>query len=351
MGWRSNTTCKLLGFWQGGFGGNIDHDAHLLYTLSAVQILALLDKIDLLDRDKVADYVVALQQPDGSFYGDEWGEVDSRFSYCALNCLSLLGRLDRANVVAAVAFVTACRNFDGGYGCIPGAESHGGQIFCCVGALAIAGALDQVDADLLGWWLCERQVAPFMHDCSSPLPSELTLVASTRQVPGGGLNGRPEKLPDVCYSWWILTSLTILGRLDWIDGARLREFILHAQDVDEGGIADRSGPIPTPMLAASPGGFAADPRGGKASDRARVSMISLVTRNLRAVGRPGDEADVFHTYFGLCGLSLLAHHGAEGQPDGAAVAPEAALLERIDPVYALPVPTLRRLGLPVWGES
>ncbi len=34
-----------------------------------------------------------LQQPDGSFFGDQWGEVDTRFSYCALSCLSLIGRL------------------------------------------------------------------------------------------------------------------------------------------------------------------------------------------------------------------------------------------------------------------
>lgn len=33
-----------------------------------------------------------LQQPDGSFSGDKWGEVDTRFSYCALSCCSLLGR-------------------------------------------------------------------------------------------------------------------------------------------------------------------------------------------------------------------------------------------------------------------
>jgi prenyltransferase beta subunit len=48
------------------------------------------------------------------------------------------------------------------------------SVFCCVGALAIVGALHHVDKDLLGWWLCERQ------------------------LPSGGLNGRPEKLPDVC---------------------------------------------------------------------------------------------------------------------------------------------------------
>lgn len=58
-----------------------------------------------------------------------------------------------------------------------------------MGALSIAGALEHVDKDLLGWWLCERQ-------CDS-----------------GGLNGRPEKQADVCYSWWILSSLSILGRV------------------------------------------------------------------------------------------------------------------------------------------
>lgn len=31
------------------------------------------------------------------------------------------------------------------------------------------------------------------------------------------LSGRPEKLPDVCYSWWVLASLKILGKVHWID--------------------------------------------------------------------------------------------------------------------------------------
>ena len=44
------------------FGGNTGHDAHLLYTLSAVQILALADQLDLLDKGKTAAYVASLQQ-------------------------------------------------------------------------------------------------------------------------------------------------------------------------------------------------------------------------------------------------------------------------------------------------
>ena len=33
--------------------------------------------------------------------------------------------------------------------------------------------------------------------------------------------GRPEKLPDVCYSWWVLASLKIIGKLHWIDKVSL----------------------------------------------------------------------------------------------------------------------------------
>lgn len=132
-------------------------------------------------------------------------------------------------------------------------------VFCCVGALAILGQLDKLDADLLGWWLCERQ------------------------LPIGGLNGRPEKLPDVCYSWWIVSALAILDRLHWISAEKLISFILACQDDENGGIADR----------------------------------------------PGDVADVFHTFFGVAGLSLM------GFPN----------LAPIDPAFAMPVSILNRMKL------
>jgi len=125
--------------------------------------------------------------------------------------------LDAIDVNKAVEFIVTCKNFDGGFGSIPGAETHAGQIFCCVGALSIAGALHHVDADLLGWWLCERQ------------------------TPGGGLNGRPEKLPDVCYSWWVVSSLAIIKRLNWIDKAKLHSFILESQVYIKKTIFDSSG--------------------------------------------------------------------------------------------------------------
>lgn len=128
---------------NGGFGGSERHDPHILYTLSAVQIMHLYGKADMLDKDSVVKYVASLQQDDGSFIGDEWGEVDTRFSYCALSCCSLLGRLESLDVSKAVDFVVDCMNFDGGFGCIPGNESHAGQVFCCIGSLSITGTLNR----------------------------------------------------------------------------------------------------------------------------------------------------------------------------------------------------------------
>ena len=210
---------------SGGFGGNLNQDGHILYTLSALQILALAnaltDKRLVEIKDKVIQFIASLQQCDGSFAGDEWGEVDTRFTYCSLSSLAILGSLQAVDVDTASIYIASCQNFDGGFGCTPGAEGHAGQIFTCIGALSIAKRLDLIrDVELLAWWLSERQ-------CDS-----------------GGLNGRPEKQADVCYSWWILSSLCILGRVDYIKGEKLAKFIFQCQDDDDGGIADRPGDMP-----------------------------------------------------------------------------------------------------------
>jgi len=70
---------------------------------------------------------------------------------------------------------------------------------------SILERLHHIDTESLGWWLCERQ------------------------LPSGGLNGRPEKLLDVCYCWWVLASLKIIGKIDWIDSEKLKKFIFACQ--------------------------------------------------------------------------------------------------------------------------
>lgn len=217
----------------------------------------------------------SLQLPDGSFAGDKWGEVDTRFSFCALATAALLGRLECLDVGAAAKHVALrCSNFDAGFGAQPGGESHAGQVFVCVAALAIAGRLDLLgggggaggesrssgDGDAAGDASAgEKKKNRTARPINPAGRDALSWWLSERQTPGGGLNGRPEKLPDVCYSWWCVSSLAVLGRANWIDRAALARFVLAAQDPHSGGIADR----------------------------------------------PEDAADVYHTFFGVAGLSLL----------------------------------------------
>ncbi|OQS06436.1 geranylgeranyl transferase type-2 subunit beta [Thraustotheca clavata] len=258
---------------NGGFGGNLGHDRHLLYTCHALLALVMLGKEDAVLVDETAAFVASLQQPDGSFVGDEHGEVDTKFTYCALSVLKILKQEHRIDMEKAMAYLATCKNFDNGFGNIPGCESHGGHIFTAVGALSMGNHVDKVlmdekyvDVDSLGWWLCERQ-------CDS-----------------GGLNGRPEKQADVCYSWWNISSLVVLGKLHWVNAEKLIQFILNCQDTQDGGIADR----------------------------------------------PGNVADIYHTFFGICGLSMLGYFDGKE---------EFKHFQSIHPVFAIPERDVARLGL------
>lgn len=191
--------------------------------------------------------------------GDRWGETDTRFLYGALNALSLLGLLDLVDIPKAVSYIQSCENFDGAYGVTPGAESHSGQVFTCVGALTIAGRLDLVNKDRLGAWLSERQIEK------------------------GGFNGRPEKLPDACYAWWVGSSLAMIDRLHWIDGKKLASFVLQCQ-------VRHDSPIYYYDLFFN---MIQDPEAGGFADR------------------PGNMVDVYHTHFGIAGLSLLGMEGLQ----------------------------------------
>lgn len=226
---------------DGGFTAAPNHDSHLLHTLSAVQMLIILEKCtpDYIDIDKCVKYISSLQQEDGSFFGDKWGEVDTRFTCCALATLKLLNRLDSIDIEKASEFILSCHNqIDGGFGRLPGSESHTAYVYCCVSSLALSNKLNKIDKDSLARWLSERQ------------------------LPSGGLNGRPEKLPDLCYSWWCVASLKMINKMHMIDHKRLLDYILACQDEEQGGFSDR----------------------------------------------PGNWVDPYHTMYGLAGISLICHH-------------------------------------------
>ena len=72
----------------------------------------------------------------------------------------------------------------------------------------------------------------------------------------------------------------MIEREEWIDFNALRDYVLRCQDTETGGIADR----------------------------------------------PGNEVDVFHTFFGLTALSMMEHYD----------------MLKIDHVYAIPVETIKK---------
>jgi len=220
------------------------------------------------EKEKVVEFVSGLQNGDGSFRSypeEDPAETDTRFTFCALATLALLDKLDRIDGDKAAEYVTKCQNFDGAFGVRQGSESHAGQVFCCVGALKLLGRLDQIDTNLLSWWLADRQ------------------------LPCGGLNGRPMKKEDVCYSWWALSSLVMLDRSSLIDAEKLRDFILSSQDLESGGFSDR----------------------------------------------PGDMPDPFHTLFGLAGLSML-HFNNGVKLDFNQSEDSVFVIGEIDPVLCMP---------------
>lgn len=239
----------------GGFAPFPGHDAHVLSTLSGLQILLIYDQLEVLSESQkklIVDFIISLRMSDGSFQGDRFGEIDTRFVFVSLYVLTILGSMTEEIATTSRQFILACENFDGGFGMFPLAESHAAQVYTCVAAIALCDSLSCI-SDRTASWLSERQVLPY-----------------------GGFNGRPEKLPDSCYSWWVLLSLVILQRAHWISAEKLEMFILECQDSDEGGCADR----------------------------------------------PDNQADVYHTCFSLCGLALIA--------------PKKYALNEVDPVLCLP---------------
>lgn len=104
----------------------------------------------------------------------------------------------------------------------------------------------------------------------------------------------------MCYSFWVLSALSILNKLEYIDADKLISFILSAQDPEAGGIADR----------------------------------------------PGDMADVFHTCFGAAGTcgSISQSKVYMMCPAGLSLVGYPGL-EDLDPVYCMPARLIEGIGL------
>lgn len=182
---------------------------HIAMTYTALASLRTLgDDYARLHRRAVVDALRSLQQEDGSFRCTaEDSEHDMRFLYCACCISHMLDDWSGVDVERAAGYIRTCRSFDGAIALLPGQEGHGGSTFCAVASLVLMQKLDQViDEDWrreLVQWCVRRQV--------------------------GGLQGRPNKDEDTCYSYWIGGTLRLLGHDDLLDHTQLRAFVMKCQ--------------------------------------------------------------------------------------------------------------------------
>ena len=191
--------------------------SHIAMTYTALATLATLgDDLERVNRLGIRATLCALQRSDGSFQcivGDDSCEHDMRFLYCACAISHMLQDWSGLDTDRAVQYICDCRNpWDGAFALISGGqEGHGGSTFCAVASLTLMGRLDEV--------LDRSPHANWRKD--------LIRWCVHRQVEG--MQGRPNKDQDTCYSFWIGASLRLLGRDDLLDHRALRTFVMKCQ--------------------------------------------------------------------------------------------------------------------------
>ncbi|XP_062857529.1 protein farnesyltransferase subunit beta isoform X2 [Trichomycterus rosablanca] len=240
----------------GGFAGGPGQHAHLAPTYAAVNALCILgteEAYDVIDREKLLDFLFSVKQPDGSFIMHVGGEVDVRSAYCAASVASLTNIITPALFEGTPNWILSCQNWEGGLGGVPGLEAHGGYTFCGTAALVILGKEHMLDLKSLLRWVTSRQMRY-----------------------EGGFQGRCNKLVDGCYSFWQAGLLPLLHRALFNDGEvtlSTKSWMFESQALQEYIL----------LCCQNPGGGLLD--------------------------KPGKARDFYHTCYCLSGLSIAQHFG------------------------------------------
>ncbi|KAI0065122.1 rab geranylgeranyltransferase [Artomyces pyxidatus] len=270
--------------------------------------LCVMNHKDALDKDEMIEYIMTCWDEEAGGFGAHPGhDAHIHSTLSAIQVLTIHDALDRVDIPRVTDYILSLQQPSGVFAGDSFGEVDTRFLYIAVNALSLLGQLDRLDKDKTVTYIrqCKNFDGGFgnvagaeshagqVFVCTAALAilDRLDVVdiptlgwwLAERQLPSGGLNGRPEKLEDVCYSFWVLSSMSILNKLTWIDSEKLTKFILSAQDPEGGGIADR----------------------------------------------PGDMVDVFHTIFGVAGLSLTGYPG----------------LDDIDPVYCMPASVIEKKGL------
>jgi protein farnesyltransferase subunit beta len=253
---------------SGAFSGFPTDNLHMVTVYAALTGVAAIGTpaaYELVDRSQLLRSLQALKLSNGAFRTTRDMEHDVRATFAALVVADLTNILTAELSAGVREYVLSCLNYDGGVSPRPGLESHGGYLHCAVGAMSILGRLDDLPLAAMARWIAMRQC-----EC------------------GGGFNGRPNKLVDSCYSWWIGSPARIISEHlkippFWNEKA-LSEFVANCcQDV-RGGLGER----------------------------------------------PGSQSDAFHTLYALAGVGIAG--GRDLGPESGVTLPE------FDPL--IPCPTV-----------
>jgi len=232
---------------------NIYNHGHIAMTYTALATLKTLgDDLQRVDRQAILATLPKLQRSDGSFQcvvmettapsndnnnndnNNYSSEHDLRFLYCACSISHMLQDWSGIDQDRAVHYIQQCRNpIDGSFALVPGGqEGHGGSTFCAVASLTLMGRLKQV---------LDPDSSTGSGSGSVCWRNELIRWCVHRQV--GGMQGRPNKVEDTCYSFWIGGTLRLLGHDDLLDHTALRTFVMKCQ-TSMGGFSKTIGEYP-----------------------------------------------------------------------------------------------------------
>ncbi|RWS13653.1 geranylgeranyl transferase type-1 subunit beta-like protein [Dinothrombium tinctorium] len=199
---------------------------HLTMIYSALASLIILgDDLKRINRQAIVEAIKELQLEDGSFAATHGSESDMRFVYSAVVVSHILQDWSGIDIDKTVTFIKKCLSYEGGFGLRPGCEAHGGSTYCAVASLSLMDklnfALDKSEIKSIIRWCVMKQVS--------------------------GFQGRPNKEPDTCYSFWIGATLKILDTYHFTDVNANFDFVMSTQDPIVGGFGKNSYSPPDPM--------------------------------------------------------------------------------------------------------
>ncbi|GAP92061.1 putative prenyltransferase and squalene oxidase [Rosellinia necatrix] len=283
------------------------------FALLCLGILADGDGADAfrrVDRVRTLTWLRTLQRADGSFGevladdGRIAGGRDMRYCYIAAIIRWALGGADGDgsldfDVDALVGHIRRAQTFDGGMSESSTHESHSGYAYCAVAALAL---LDSTNPSPKSSSASPATPNHYIHTGIPSIPALVHFLTSRQFAysdpsddddDGGGgddnadaanhalspdltttppqlagFNGRLNKLPDTCYTWWNSGALRLLGEGALVPRGPARRFILEKTQHVVGGFAKH----------------------------------------------PGGPPDVYHAYMGLAALATMADPDAGGEP-------------------------------------